>query len=76
MVRRLVWEKFAGWQALLSNNLSQYKCHQILYVNARDPKFDSSIYLVLLFSFLVLTKYQVLKLRVGRPRDQVLQRTY
>ena len=30
----------------------------------------------LLFSFLVFTKCQVLSLRVGRSRDQVLQRTY
>ena len=30
----------------------------------------------LLFSFLVLIKCQVLTLRVGRPRDQVLQRDF
>ena len=48
----------------------------MLYSNATDLKLGSSTYFFLLFSFLVLTKYQVLNPRVGRSRDQVLQRGY
>ena len=43
-------------------------------MNATDLKLGSSTYFFLLFPFLVFTKCQVLNLRVGRPRDQVLQR--
>ena len=51
--RRFVWEKVAGGQA------------QILHFNATDIKLGSSTYFFLLFPFLVLTKCQVLNLRVG-----------
>ena len=43
---------------------------QILYSTATDLKLGSSTYFFLLFSFLVLTKCQVLNLRVCRSRDQ------
>ena len=39
-------------------------------------KLGSSTYFFLLFSFLVLTKCQVVTLTVGRSHDQVLQRAY
>ena len=42
----------------------------------QDLKLGRPTYFFLLFSFLVLTKCQVLNLRVGRSRDQVLQRAY
>ena len=45
----------------------------MLYYNVIHLK---PTYLFLLFSFLVLTKCQVLNLTVGRSRDQVLQRAY
>ena len=70
---------------LLASNFFLYKssyrfryldCCQILYLNATDLKLGSSTYLFLLFLFLVLTKCQVLNLRVGRSHDQVLQRAY
>ena len=41
-----------------------------------DLKLGSSTYFFLLFLFLVLTKCQVLNLRVVRSCDQVLQRAY
>ena len=68
ILRGFVWEKVAGWQGLLSSN-----CCQILYLNATDPTLDNSTYFFPLFSFLVFTKCQILNLRVGRPRNQVLQ---
>ena len=45
----------------------------MLYLNATDLKLGSPTYFFLLFSFLELTKCQVLNLRLGRSRDQVLQ---
>ena len=42
----------------------------------QDLKLGRPTYFFLLFSFLVLTECQVLNLRVGRSRDQVLQRAY
>ena len=44
------------------------------YITNLKP--GSSTEFFLLFSFLVLTKCQVLNLRVGRSLDQVLQRAY
>ena len=61
---RFVWEKAAGGQDLPSSKFFPYKsskyfrglnCCQILYSNATDFKLDSSTYLSLLFSFLVIT---------------------
>ena len=51
-------------------------CCQILYSNATDLELGSSTYFFMLYSFLVFTKCQVLNLRVGRSRDQVLQSTF
>ena len=45
--------------------------HQILYFNATDLKLGGSTYFCLLFSFLVLTKRQIVNLMAGRSRDQV-----
>ena len=57
-----------------SSYFRDLNCYKILYLNATDLKLGSSTYFFLLFSFLVLTKCQVLNLMVGRSRDQVLQR--
>ena len=51
-------------------------CYQILYSNATDIKLGSSTYFFLLYPFLVLTKCEVLNLRVGKSRDSWLQRAY
>ena len=48
----------------------------LLYSNGADLKLGSSTYFFLLYSFLVLTKCEVLNFRVGRSCDQVLQRAY
>ena len=64
---------------LPSSNFFPYKpSYHLRYLNryATDLKLGSSTFFVLLYSFLVLTKCQVLNLRVGRSRDQVLQRAY
>ena len=85
ILRGFVWEKVAGWQGLPSSNFFPYKssfhfkylnCCQILFSNCTDLKLGSSTYFFLLYSFLVLTKCQVINLRVGRSCDQVLQRAY
>ena len=63
-----------GIQNLPSSNFFPYNpltdfrylnCCQILYSNTTDFKLGSSTYFFLLFSFLVLTKCQVLNIRVG-----------
>ena len=59
-----------------SYHLRYWTCCQILYSTATDLKRGSSTYFFLLFSFLLLGKCQVLSLRVGRSRDQVMQRAY
>ena len=67
-----VWEKVAGEQGSYHFRYLNY-C-QILYSNATGLKLGNSKYFCLVFSFLVFTKCQVLNVRVGRSRDQVLQR--
>ena len=82
-MKRAVELPIGDWQALPSNNFFPHKssyhfrdlnCHQILDSNTTDLKPGSSTYFFLLFSFLVFTRCQVLNPRVGRSRDQVLQR--
>ena len=84
MVRGFVWEKVAGWQALLSCNFFPYKSSYHSYISdtlKTASKFYIQYYrhqawqfyyFFLLFSFLIFTKCQVLNLRVGKSRDQVL----
>ena len=80
ILRGFVWEKVAGGQEFFPYKSSYHfwylNCRQILYSNATDLKLGNSTYFFLLFSFLVLTKCQVSNVRVGKSRDQVLQRAY